>query len=85
MNLLLTETNKCGCGRDIRYSTSCGRGSCNKYQRCLSYEEQEELIKVLSSKVVIYEHNLHKIVRVNAMDYEYKTWAKEALESFKED
>lgn len=31
----------CGCGKPVRYITSCGKGSCNKYQRCPTYEELE--------------------------------------------
>ena len=33
---------KCGCGKDARYLTTNGDeqvGSCNKYQRCPTYEE----------------------------------------------
>jgi len=73
------EQDKCGCGRDVRYSTSDGKGSCNKYGRCLSWEEQAKLIRELQHKVGVYENSLEKIVRVNAMDYEYKCWSKEAL------
>lgn len=34
--------DKCGCGKDARYLTMCGDeqvGSCNKYQRCPTYEQ----------------------------------------------
>ena len=74
------EDALCGCGRPVKYSSFDGRGGCSKYGRCLSYEEQEELIKDLQNQVVVYKPTLEKIVRVNAMDYEYKTWAKETLD-----
>ena len=77
------EQQKCGCGKDIRYSTSCGKGACNKYQRCLSYEEQAEIIAKLIPKSRYYEVILEKITKVDAMDYEYRTWAKEALDKYK--
>ena len=73
---------KCGCGKDVRYTTSCGKGSCSKYGRCLSYEEQEDLIAKLIPKARSYELVLQKIVKVNAMDYEYKTWAKDILSQY---
>lgn len=74
---------KCGCGKEVRYSTACGKGSCNKYQRCLDYEEQSELIAKLIPKARYYELTLDKITRVNATDYEYRCWAKEALDRYK--
>ena len=74
----------CNCGRKVRYSHGdINTMSCNKYEVCLSYEEQEALIKELSREAATYKAALEKIVRVNGMDYEYKTWAKEALEGRK--
>jgi len=49
------EQDKCGCGRDVRYSTQEGQGSCNKYGRCPSYEDlifqNKELTKRLNNCV----------------------------------
>lgn len=70
---------KCGCGEDVRYSTLCGKGSCNKYHRCPSYKELQDRATDLGVLGRRYRHALEKIVRVNGMDYEYKAWAKEAL------
>lgn len=74
----------CACGNEVRYSHLKKDGtellSCNKYVACLTYDEQFELIKKLNNEVIKYKNALHKIVRVNGMDYEYKSWAKEALE-----
>jgi len=81
---MMFEEDKCGCGKPVRYTTVCGKGACNKYNRCLTYEEQSELIEKLVPKVRSYEFVLQKIVTVNAMDYEYKTWAKEILDIYKE-
>ena len=69
----------CGCGRELRYSHSEDRMSCNKYAVCLNYDEQFDLIKELENDSRRYRKALEKIVRVAAMDYEYKSWAKEAL------
>lgn len=80
MNSDIFLEGKCGCGRDLRYSHgSLDVMSCNKYVVCLTYEEQEGLIKKLTSKVNLYKSTLSKIVRVNVCDYEYKAWAREAL------
>lgn len=35
----MNEETTCGCGRPTRYMVAVGRYSCNKYSRCLSYEE----------------------------------------------
>jgi len=70
----------CGCGRKLRYShSSLDVMSCNKYTVCLTYAEQYELIKILKIENIKYKESLEKIVRVNAMDYEYKAWAKQAI------
>jgi len=72
----------CNCGRPTRYSHgSLDVMSCNKYAVCLTYEEQEDLIKKLSSEKTKYGAALEKIVNVNAMDYEYKALAKQALDT----
>lgn len=45
------EYEKCGCGKDGKYvSIVDGKNvySCNKYGRCLTYEEQKKLIDSLS-------------------------------------
>jgi hypothetical protein len=71
----------CGCGRKLRYSHgSLDVMSCNKYSVCLTYTEQEELIKSLNTENRKYKDALDKIVSVNAMDYEYKAWAKQATQ-----
>ena len=53
--------------------------ACNKYTRCLTYEEQQEKIRKLTRLVSIFGGALTYIVQVNGMDYEYKAWAKAAL------
>ena len=77
------EQAKCGCGRDVRYSTSDGKGACNKYQRCLSYEEQEKLIAKLIPKSRIFELTLMKIVEQGEEGFECRSWAKESLDKYK--
>ena len=72
----------CGCGGKLRYSHFIDGEevmSCNKYAVCLTYQEQFEKINSLNNEMLRYKAGLSKIVTVNAMDYEYKAWAKEAL------
>ncbi len=75
--------NKCGCGKPVRYikiiASDNPIGSCNKYGRCLTYEELEKTANELSTKNKIYEYTLQKIVDTDAEWFEYKTWAKDAL------
>ena len=52
-----------------------------KYAVRLTYEEQAELIKRLSSEKAKYGAALERIANLNAMDYEYKAWAKQALDT----
>ncbi len=81
----MPDESLCGCGRPGRYmhfdSERKEVWACNKYQRCLTYDEQFELIKELRADMVRYRNALEKIVEINAMDYEYKAWAKKALDA----
>ncbi len=76
-------SSKCGCGREGRYARIDEDGlniwSCNKYQRCPTYDELTELYDSSRKNENRYLTALEKIVGVNGMDYEYKAWAKEAL------
>lgn len=68
----------CGCGNTLRYShfrDGVEVFSCNKYIVCPTYDELIERSKLCFR----YENALRQIVNVNAMDYEYRTWAKAAL------
>jgi hypothetical protein len=74
----------CGCGRKVRYGHfKDGEQvmSCNKYAVCLTYDQQFDLIKELQNKSLRYENTLKRIVKVNGMDYEYKAWAKAAIDT----
>jgi hypothetical protein len=65
----------CGCGRMLRYSHLKDGNevmSCNKYTVCLTYSE-------LNAEAIKYKAALERIVNVKAMNYEYKAWAKGAL------
>ena len=42
---------RCGCGREVRYQLS-GKGSCNKYMRCPSYEDLEARAKELRNVIM---------------------------------
>ena len=71
---------KCGCGGQLRYMHGQDRMSCNKYAVCPTYDELFEQLRAERAKSGIYGVALEKIVGVNAMDYEYKAWAKQALD-----
>lgn len=48
----MSESNifgECPCGKPVRYETSKG-GSCNKYIRCLTYEELDAKVRTLEQK-----------------------------------
>jgi len=74
---------KCGCGEEGRYVHFLPDGeevySCNKYRRCPTYDELAEKVRTLTLRCNRYESTLKEIVVISAMDYEYRTWAKEAL------
>jgi hypothetical protein len=70
------------CG--IWYMVVDGNMSCNKYGRCPSYEELLIQRDRLLTQYLLYQHTLTQITNINAMDYEYRTWAKEALDKANE-
>lgn len=73
----------CRCGRPGKYAHINTNGQevygCNKYQLCLTYNEQLDKIKDIGNKLLIYEQTLKNIVNINAMTNSYKIWAKNAL------
>lgn len=74
----------CGCGREVHYShfkNGEEKMSCNKYAVCQTYAEQFETIKRLQIEATRYKNALQKINDVNGTDYEYKAWAKAALDT----
>jgi len=71
------DTGLCGCGRPTQYiSMEDLRGSCNKRQRCPSYEE----LRDISIRYSALRRTMEKVRDVSAEDYEYRTWAKASLE-----
>lgn len=77
------DTNVCGCGKPLRYSHMLPDGtermSCNKYIICPTYDELLAQRDQFRRKMLQYEATLKQIVNVNAMDYEYRAWAKNIL------
>lgn len=76
---------KCNCGKLGRYLHTVEGVpmvlSCNKYSVCPTYDQllcERDLLRREHDR---YEKTLNNIVRVNAMDYEYRTWAKQTLEN----
>lgn len=82
--MTITTMMLCGCGAPGRYQQIDEDGnetaSCNRYARCLTYDELRLKAQRLEIEARIYHHYLNQIVSVNATDYEYKAWAKTALD-----
>ena len=76
---ITAEKKICGCGRELRYFHGDDM-SCNKYAVCPTYDELFEQEKSARMEAHKYKTALEKVVRVNAMDYEYRAWAKNAIE-----
>lgn len=51
----------CGCGKPVRYITSCGKGSCNKYQRCPTYDELYSQVRKNTSLLMVYRNCINNI------------------------
>lgn len=77
------ELEKCGCGKPARYySLLDGTGSCNKYHTCMTYDEQDVLIRKLQQDYMKYKSSLESIVElVDGEPYEYRSLAKSAIKS----
>lgn len=74
----------CGCGGKLRYSHIVDgkeKMSCNKYYVCMTWQEQFDQIRSLHVENMKMKSALEKICKVNACDYEYRSWAKAALSS----
>ncbi|AKO61114.1 hypothetical protein AXI76_gp213 [Pseudoalteromonas phage H101] len=52
---------KCGCGRQARYYMKDKEGSCNKYQRCKTYEELLDDNKRLVESITLYGKTMNQI------------------------
>ncbi len=87
MSPLKDNAKKCGCGGELRYSHQLPDGtqtmSCNKYAVCMTWEEQHNRISFLTRENSVLTAALQTIVNTNACDYEYRAWAKAALEKIK--
>lgn len=51
----------CGCGKRVRYLTSDGKGACNKYGRCPTYDELYESVSKLASYIGSYRNFVNQI------------------------
>jgi len=51
----------CGCGKPVRYTSHCGKGSCNKRKRCLAYEELLEENKKNERYTRAYRNFVNKV------------------------
>ena len=71
----------CGCGGKLRYTHSGNRMSCNKYAVCPTYDELFIKNRKLLGKLRSCETALEKIKNTKAKSYEYRAWAKEAIDS----
>lgn len=48
----------CGCGRPVRYTSKDGKGACNKYGKCPTYEELCEMLTQANLKI----HQIRQII-----------------------
>lgn len=46
-----TLEDTCGCGKPVKYTTSNGKGACNKYGRCPTYNELDEMLRISNFKL----------------------------------
>lgn len=70
----------CNCGAPIRYSHANGKGSCNRYEVCPSYDDLKKEHEHYRKVSQMYLNTLNIIKNTNACDYEYRSWAKNAIE-----
>jgi len=77
-------SDKCGCGKRLRYShfkeDRTEVMSCNKYVVCMTYDEQRNKLETINAEMLRYKTALTKIVETSGMFYEFKSWAKDALD-----
>lgn len=52
---------KCGCGRQVKYSSPDQLGSCNKYQRCKTHDELLEINQRLLQNTTAYGKAINQI------------------------
>lgn len=71
---------KCNCGRPLRYTHPNGQSSCNKYEVCLPYERLVNEHVHYRRLSMMYLALLVSIRDEEARDYEYRSWAKKAIE-----
>lgn len=57
--------NLCGCGLPVKYFTlrngDISDGSCNKYARCLTYEELKSKLQKTEGALTLYANAINKI------------------------
>ena len=80
----MMKSSKCNCGLPVRYTTFGPdgemTGSCNKHAQCLTYDALLLNRDELFTEKNRYKAALEKITHYIAMDYEYRAWAKGALD-----
>ena len=77
---------KCNCGRAVRYTQIIDGnwvGSCNKRKVCDPYDLIDLELSINRRELGRYKRALIKIVESDGEGYEYKAWAKEALDKCK--
>lgn len=51
----------CGCGKPVRYVSSEGKGSCNKYARCPTYDDLRDTLGLANRRLGVYQQAINKI------------------------
>ena len=80
----------CGCGKPIRYITSDGKEACNRYGRCLTYEElQNKKIRLLKKwrerlahEMDILTENKDQVDGIQKIEYMLAKVSKNVIEEF---
>ncbi len=57
----------CGCGKPVKYTSKCGKGSCNKYARCPTRKELED------NTAELYSEHLKLVQAVKQFELDRKT------------
>ena len=70
----------CNCGRPVRYSHPNNQSSCNKYEVCIPYAQLAKEHVHYRRLSLMYLATLTEIKDSITQDYEYRSWAKNAID-----
>jgi hypothetical protein len=59
------STGICGCGKLARYMIKGTDGSCNKYARCMTYEEMRETLAMANKIIFQLREAMEKVAETH--------------------